>query len=131
MSKPFPFTVDYVTGAVPLTQAQADLIFTQEDIAKGQKRGQMKLFGPWQILVSYKALAISQDGWPNYENKWKGCHQTIHGLRTLTQCRESGYEQEGRVSVKGKKFRGFTSSQLFELPDGKLVDCAIIHVCDN
>ena len=36
---------------------------------------------------------------------------------------------EGRVKVNGKAYRGFTSSQLFELPDGKLINAATIHAC--
>ena len=56
--------------------------------------------------------------------------KVIYGVRTLSDIRESGYELEGRVSINWKKHRGFTSSQLFKLEDGKLVDVAIIFVCN-
>jgi len=55
--------------------------------------------------------------------------ETAYGKRTLTNLRESGHQFEGQVSVNGRKVRGFTSSQLFELPDGKLINVATIHAC--
>ncbi len=118
----FPFTTAGV-GSKPLTEEQAKAIFTQADIAAGQKRGELKTFGPWHQPLTYKALACSQD----FEAPGKP--MTVLGERTLTKVRESGHELEGRISVAGKSYRGFTSSCLFELPNGTLVDCAIIHVC--
>jgi hypothetical protein len=53
--------------------------------------------------------------------------KTSYGFRTLTGIRQGGYELEGRVSIGGRKYAAFTSSQLFELPDGRLIDIATIH----
>ena len=99
---------------------------TQEDIDAGEKRGELKTYGPWSIPISYKALCMSMvNTYPDFPSI---THSKIsYGIRTLTNLRQSGYELEGRVSINGKKYSAFTSSQLFELPDGKLIDVAVIH----
>jgi hypothetical protein len=101
-------------------------------IEKGEQRGELKTFGPWGIPVSYKALAMSVKYTPEDKQRYTAENDgaTAYGIRTLTNVRQGGYELEGRVSVNGKKYRGFTSSQLFEI-DGKLVDVATIYVCMN
>lgn len=47
-------------------------------------------------------------------------------------CEEDFFDElnefEGRVSINGKKKRGFTSSVTFNV-DGKLCEVAAIHVC--
>ncbi len=90
--------------------------------SNGEIRGELKHVGPWQIPVSYKALAISG-------KTWDGEPMRVYGLRTLTNVRESGHDLEGKVSLHGKRYRGFTTSVLFQLPDGKLISVAAIHVC--
>jgi len=70
---------------------------------------------PWPY-VRITGLAVTLDG-------------KIFGMRTMNRPRESGYQQEGRVSVGGKKYRAFTSSTLFERPDGSLVDVGVLVVC--
>lgn len=55
----------------------------------------------------------------------------LHGVRTLTNVRESGYELEGRVSINGKKYRAFTSSELMQRPGGQLVSVGVLHICKN
>jgi hypothetical protein len=117
------FTTPPGTGCKPLTLEQAQSFLTDADISLGMKRGDLKTFGPWQLPVSYTALATSCDF------AAEGRPLTVYGLRTLTKVNQSGHELEGRVSINGKSYRGFTSSQLFELPDGRLVSVAIIHVC--
>lgn len=82
----------------------------------GEVRGDLRTFGPWALPVSYRALAVD-------------CDCRVYGVRTLSRVRESGYALEGRVKVNGRSYRGFTSSQLFQRPDGSLVDVAVIHVC--
>jgi hypothetical protein len=84
----------------------------------GEVRGELRTFGPWSLPASYRALAVDSD-----------CK--VYGVRTLSHVRESGYALEGRVKVGGKSYRGFTSSQLFQRPDGSLVDVAVIHVCND
>ena len=56
---------------------------------------------------------------------------TIYGVRTLLNCRESGYAHEGYVSVNGRKRRAFTSSELMQRPEGKLCSVAVLHVCSE
>jgi len=90
-------------------------------------RGELKTFGPWQIPVSYQALAISRV-YPKDKSYPESI--TIYGNRTLSKTKESGYDLEGQVSIDGKKKRGFTSSVLFEV-EGKLHEVAVIHVCEN
>jgi hypothetical protein len=79
-------------------------------------RGSLKTTCMCRIPVSYRALAA-------------GFHGYVYGTRTLSALRESGYCLEGSVQIAGRRYRGFTSSQLFERPDGSLVDVATIHVC--
>ena len=118
----FPIALKYQTGATPISFEQARLFLTEAEIRAGEKRGKMKT-GMWQIPVSYQAVAISH----NFDNS----DLKIFGERTLTNVEQLGYEIEGRVSAEGKRYRGFSSSMLFELPNGKLVKVAIIHVCLN
>lgn len=91
------------------------------------QRGDMETFGPWNIPVRFKAPAVSIE-WG--EHGFAVSH-TLHGFRTLSALKESGYQLEGRVSIRGEKRRGFTSSLLCELPDGKLLETAVIHVCKS
>lgn len=79
-------------------------------------RGTLKTFGPWQIAVSYRALAMDQ-------------HGRVFGIRTMSKPRESGYVLEGRVAIESKSYRAFTSSKMFTREDGSLCDVAILYVC--
>ncbi len=105
-------------GTLSITKEQfLDLGLPESAIERGELRGKMKTYGSWGIPVSYRALAMSieQEG------------VIIYGIRTLSSVSQSGYKLEGRVSIDGKKYRGFTSSKLFDV-DGKLVDVATIRV---
>lgn len=115
-------TVPATPGALKLTADQWKnfLSETMED-----QRGNLETFGPWQIPVRYIAPAISIE-WGEYNTP---ISYTLYGQRTLNSLRQSGYELEGRVSVNGRKVRGFTSSLLVELPDGRLLETAVIHCC--
>lgn len=57
---------------------------------------------------------------------WKKA--TVFGIRSLTNARQSGYDLEGRVSVRGKKVRAFTSRLLIEY-NGHLTDVGELYVC--
>lgn len=71
---------------------------------------------PFASVRSVRGLAVDQWG-------------RVYGIRTLLNARESGYALEGRVRLAGKRFRAFTSSQLFQRPDGSLCSVATLHVC--
>lgn len=121
-----PFDTKPGIGSKPITLEQAKTFLTDADIAAGVKHGELKTIGMWQIPLSYTALATAQDF--NAAEPQRDVVRVL-GPRTISKPRQSGYELEGHVSIKGKKHRAFTSSCLFELPDGKLVNVAIIHVC--
>ncbi len=119
--------------AKKLTWEQAKSFLSEADIKAGQQRGKLTTQGPWGIPVSYKALATTQiweDSVPwDLSPGLPIGSLRVFGPRTLTGIRQDGHALEGRVSINGKSYRAFTSSQLFELPDGTLVDVAILHVC--
>jgi hypothetical protein len=106
---------------------QAGFLFSPEVIASGERRGIVEHFGPWQMISGYEALATSCD----FDEKDDERALTIYGMRKMSHPVQSGHALEGQVSVMGHKYRAFTSSQMFELPDGKLVNVAIIHVCQS
>jgi hypothetical protein len=120
-----------VPAALPITRQELiEMGISEEQIESGEARGELKTSGPWQIPVSYKALCTS--------SKWDAektadyrrgsvLSVTFYGMRTMNKIRQSGYEIEGYVSVNGKKCSCFSSSQLFELENGKLIDVAVIH----
>jgi len=128
MKKQEIMILPYSPGSIKLTDEQTRALFTPEEITRGEIRGELKTFGPWQIPVSFTALCCSNH-WDR--SKYPHTHGPLHvyGKRTLSRPQQSGYELEGRVSIGGKKYRGFTSSQSFELPGGKLVNVSIIHAC--
>lgn len=70
----------------------------------------------WNVIVGIAGLAIEPDG-------------KIWGWRKLHKPKESGYVHEGVVSVGGEKLRAFTSSRLFERPDGSLCDVGVLYIC--
>lgn len=115
--------------ALPVTEAQLIALgFTPEQIAAGEARGEMRTFGPWSIPLSFRALCVSSRF--NRGGYFTEIEETtVFGMRTLSKARQSGYELEGRVSVNGRTVRGFTSSQMFELPDGRLFNTSTIHAC--
>lgn len=118
-----PLHLQFQSGATPITNEQAALFLSPEDIAKGEQRAKHSIRMPWGFTISLSALAISH----NFETG----ALIVWGHRQLSKPREDGYCMAGGVSVAGKTKRAFTSSMLFELPDGKLVDVAIIHVCSD
>lgn len=121
-----------VPVALPITREELIAIgIPDAAIEAGEFRGMSRHVGPWQICVAYTALCVSSVYTPKELQRYSAEREseTVFGMRTLWACRENGYALEGRVSVGGKTVRGFTSSQLFELPDGKLINCATIHAC--
>lgn len=114
-------------GAIKLSEQTANLLGITD--TADEIRGELKTFGPWRIPISYRALTTSSR-WDDTRGYTIALSQTFFGPRTMTNVHQSGYVLEGRVSVNGRKHRAFTSSQLFELPSGRLVNVATIHVCN-
>lgn len=97
----------------------------------GERRFQIKTFGPWQIPVSVRGLAVSVSTDSNvdgYNFTWP-TKAVIYGDRTLSDVRQSDYVLEGRVSIEGKKYRAFTSDILVRTSDGKLYSLDTLNVC--
>ena len=117
-----PIIINNPEVAIKLTKEQASLLGI--DTTKDQMEGELKTRGAWSIPISYKAICITAI----YEKVYytKCIQKTIIGIRTLSNVRQGGYHLEGYVSIKGKKYSAFTSSQLFEI-EGKLIDVAVIH----
>jgi hypothetical protein len=93
----------------------------------GDISGEMVTVGPWQVPVKFVALAASY----NWKNNCYGDFiesVTLYGKRTLCRVKESDYKLEGIVSIKGVKRRAYTSSIMFELPDGRLYNVSTIQV---
>lgn len=116
-----PLTLPAQAGAVTITEAQ----LTFFSVPLEDSRGILEHYGPWQIPIRYTALVVSSVwGEHNFRETI-----TLHGYRTLYNLKESGYCLKGTVSVGGYKRRGFTSSELWKLPDGRLIETATIHLC--
>jgi len=96
------------------------------DVSEKVNSGVLNTKGPWNIPISYKALAVSKK-YNRTEGYLKIEQLTIYGQRTIRELKTSGHKQEGSLSIDGKKQRCFTSSQLFDV-EGVLIDVAIIHV---
>lgn len=117
-------------GALPITKKELLVTgITEKQIESGEARGDLKTIGPWQLPVSYRAVCMSREYTPKEKQRHAAETEsvTLYGIRTMNKIRQSRYRIEGWTSVNGKKVSGFSSSQLFELEDGKLIDVAIIH----
>jgi hypothetical protein len=99
-----------------LTIDQAIELFGSATI--DEQRGDITTRGPWNTISGFKALCVRQD----FDNG----DIIIYGYRRLQKIRQGGYELEGRVSIGGKEYTAFTSSHLFELENGHLIDVATI-----
>ena len=115
--------------AVPATVDQlAALGVTPAEIEAGEKRFRSAHFGHWRITVSVSAIVEETEFAENpcpYSTKID--RSRFYPVRKAGKCREDGYCMRGVISLNGKKRRVFTSSQLFELPDGRLVNVAVLH----
>lgn len=121
MQKPIIDITNPPAGSIPATEEQLIALgFTPEEIAAGEKRGDLKTYGPWGLPVSYRAITESRD----LGEYSKTTRARFWPVRTLSNPRESGYCLEGRVSLGGEKVSAFTSDTLFELPDGRLISAA-------
>lgn len=115
-------------GTTHIELADALEFIGAEAIAVGEKRGEVTTRGPWSIMTGYRALAVTATWRPGPAGYDYVDTYTIHGMRALSAPRQSGYTLEGYCSIDGVKRSAFTSSILFEIPDGRLVSVAVIHV---
>ena len=99
-----------------LTSAQAKELF--EDITINEQRLEIETRGPWGIISKCRGLAINQ----NFETG----DIEVYGYRSLSGPRSSDYQLEGHVSIEGDVRSAFTSSHLFELENGHLIDVGVI-----
>lgn len=82
----------------------------------GEQRFDVETTGyGWNLLTKLRGLAVSLDG-------------KVYGMRAMNRPKESGYQQMGRVSIGGRMRKAFTSSKLFERPDGSLINVAVFIV---
>jgi len=122
-----PLTLQAQPGATPISLEDATRLFGADAITAGELRGDIQTRGTWSICISYKAHAVTATWKPgtagyNYVDTY-----TLYGMRTMSRPRQGGYDLEGYVSIAGVKRSSFTSSILFQLPDGKYIDVAVIH----
>lgn len=101
-----------------LTEEQAKNLF--EDITKDKQSFEIETTEPWGIISKCYGLAMRQ----NFDTG----EIIIYGYRTLSKPRQSGYALEGWVSIKGENRSAFTTSHLFELTNGHLIDVGILFV---
>lgn len=99
-----------------LTTEQAKELFVDASI--DEQRLDVETKGPWNMIVRCAGLCMRTD--------FETGEHTIYGRRTLANVRQSDYELEGWVSIGGKKYTAFTSSHLFELENGHLIDVGVI-----
>lgn len=123
--QPINFVMQWPSSVIKLTDEQAKQIGI--DITKDEILGDLKTWGPWNIPISFKTIAVSANyGIPEGHFTTTCIDKTVYGIRTMTNVRESGYCLEGYVSIKGKKYSCFSSSELFEI-NGKLINVSVIH----
>ena len=117
-----PLTLPVDAGTVQITTQQW-LDYISPELA--DQRGNLETVGPWRIPLRFSAPAVTVQWAPT---PWAQAESiTLYGRRTMHAPRESGYVLEGRASIGGRKLSCFTSSQLFQLPDGTLLETATIH----
>lgn len=111
-------TLEYRSGSIPVTLEQLHALgVTDTEIEAGAKRFETVSFGPWHQCHSIRGIVQNGDTW--------------HTPRTAGKISHLGMWSEGVISLNGKKRTVFTNSQLFELPDGRLVNVAVLYCHDR
>ena len=114
-----------------LTQEQANALFTEKEIKDKEKRfGVVESKEGFGRYNPYSVTGVVVRSESHNDN---GFFKTtkieiVKSKGTLYDVKNFGYEGEGRISIAGKKVRGFTSSKIFRLPDGELINVAVIHL---
>lgn len=117
-----PLTLPAEPGCVPITEEQW-LTYVSHSSSLEDQRGDLEICGPWHLPVRFIAPCLTYT-WGEHSSIQT---VTLYGKRTLGRLKESGYCLEGSLSLGGQKVTGFTSSQLFRLPGGRLLESAVIH----
>lgn len=122
-----PLIIQNPSGAIKITSKELlDFGIPQSALDAGKMHGELKTWGVWGIPISFRALVMSAV-WDDSKGYTVAKNTTIYGLRTMGKLKQNGHAMDGWLSIGGKKLTGFTSSQLFEIEGGKLIDVAIIH----
>lgn len=115
-------------GAIPATNEQLlALGIPQPSIDAGRHSFEMVQTFPWGTIRKLRAVVEFAEFGEFSSKKWA----KFYPMRAMSRPMEDGYCMRGYVSVGGKKYKAFTSSQLFELPCGKLVDVAVIFASER
>lgn len=128
-----PVLCRYEPGAIAIETATLESLIGPEAIAKRERRFDIETVGPWHILRSIRGLAMTVESRePHHLDPDKTSPATVafHGLRTGHDCRPQGTCTDCQVSVGGRKRSAFTTSHLFKLPDGRLIDVAVLYCRD-
>ncbi len=111
------------SGSVKATREQLlALGLTSAEIEAGEKRFETETWGCYGVIRTLRAIVECGEFGEFSRMTWK----QFYPMRTMSNPRQSGYDMEGVVSLGGIKSTCFTSSQLFQLPCGHLVDVAVI-----
>jgi len=116
-----PVVAEYKDGALALTveQWQQYISPNLEDC-----RGVCNTVGVHDTIIGFKAPAVSirfnEGGFIE--------SYTLYGERQLQGCLPTGYRLEGVVSIGNRKRKAYTSSVVCRLPDGALLESAVIVV---
>jgi hypothetical protein len=102
-------------------------VWNVPDFPIAEVRFEIETKGPFGEISKVRGLAVSCDFVGQFPTRVENCR--VYGIRALLNAHPSGYQMEGKVSLKGKKYRAFTSSVLFEREDGSLCSVAVLHVC--
>ena len=106
--------------AIQLTEEQFNLLGI--DIKGDQVRLDINTTGGhWQQPIRAKGLCIAV----KFENSTR-VKAVLFGQRVINKIRPEGYHLEGWVSIEGKSYSCFTSTQLFTKPNGDLINVETI-----
>jgi len=110
-------------GSVKATRKELHRLgVTDAEIDAGEKRFDIETRGAWGVCSKLRAVVKTGEFGEYSRMLWS----QFYSMRTMSKPNQTGTCIEGYVSIRGKKSTCFTSSQLFELPCGKLVDVAVI-----
>jgi hypothetical protein len=116
-----PITAHWKENALALTveQWQQYISPNLEDC-----RGICDKVGVHGTIIGFKAPAVSIF----YSDSGLIESYTLYGERQLQGCFPTGYRLEGMCTVNNRKRKAYTSSVVCRLPDGTLLESAVIVV---